>query len=87
MFSEFHFQEKRKRCKLLLQLTLSRGGGKNACATYFGLISSMAMPYKNSDTSQQKSRKSVFGPFLNRHQKKLFYTLLSIRPKYHESSK
>ena len=44
-------------------------------------------PYKNSETSQQKSRKCVFRPFLNRHQKKLFYSLLLIRPKYYESSK
>ena len=43
--------------------------------------------YENSDTSQQKSRKCVFRPFLNRHQKKLFYSLFPIRPKYYESSK
>ena len=28
------------------------------------------MPYKNSETSQQKSRKCVFRPFLNRHEKR-----------------
>ena len=44
-------------------------------------------PHKNSETSQQKSRKCVFRPFLNRHQKKLFYSLLLIRQKYYESSK
>ena len=47
----------------------------------------LAMPYKDSDPSQQKSRKCVFRPFLNRHQKKLFYSLLLIRQKYYESSK
>ena len=46
-----------------------------------------AMPYKDSDPSQQKSRKCVFWPFLNRHQKKLFYSLFQNRPKYYESSK
>ena len=30
-------------------------------------------PYKNSETSQQKSRTCVFRPCLNRHQKELFY--------------
>ena len=35
----------------------------------------------------QKSRKCVFWPFLNRHQKKLFYSLFQNRPKYYESSK
>ena len=34
----------------------------------------LAMPYKDSDPSQQKSRKCVFRPFLNRHQKELFYS-------------
>ena len=34
-----------------------------------------------------KSRKYVFRPFLNRHQKKSFYSLLLIRPKYYESFK
>ena len=43
--------------------------------------------YKDSDPSQQKSRKCVFWPFLNRHQKKLFYSLFQNRPKYYESSK
>ena len=47
----------------------------------------LAMPYKDSDPSQQKSRKCVFRPFLNRHQKKLFYSLFQTRPKYYESSK
>ena len=47
----------------------------------------LAMPYKDSDPSQQKSRKCVFRPFLNRHQKKLFYSLFQNRPKYYESSK
>ena len=47
----------------------------------------LAMPFKNSDTGQQKPRKYVFRPFINRHQKKLFYSLFSIRPKYYESSK
>ena len=47
----------------------------------------LAMPYKESDSSQQKSRKCIFRPFLNRHQKKLFYSLLLIRQKYYESSK
>merc|ERR1711954_427719 len=47
----------------------------------------LAMPYKDSDPSQQKSRKCVFRQFFNRHQKKLFYSLLLIRPKYYESSK
>ena len=47
----------------------------------------LAMPYKDSDPSEQKSRKCVFLPFLNRHQKNKFYSLLSIRPKYYESSK
>ena len=47
----------------------------------------LAMPYKDSDPSQQKSRKCVFRPFLNRHQKKLFYSLLLNRQKYYESSK
>ena len=37
----------------------------------------LVMPYKNSETSQQKSRKCVLRPF---------YSLLSIRPKYYESS-
>ena len=32
----------------------------------------LAMPYKDSDPSQQKSRKCVFRSFMNRHQKKLF---------------
>ena len=32
----------------------------------------LAMPYKDSDPSQQKSRKCVFRPFLNRHQKKFY---------------
>ena len=41
-------------------------------------------PYKNSEMSQQKSRKCVFQPFLNRHQKKLIYSLLLIRQKYYE---
>ena len=31
----------------------------------------LAMPYKDSDPSQQKSRKCVFWPFLNRRQKKV----------------
>merc|ERR1711942_587273 len=47
----------------------------------------LAMPYKDSDPSQQKSRKCVFWPFLNRHQKKLFYSLFQNRPKYYESFK
>ena len=47
----------------------------------------LAMHYKDSDPSQQKSRKCVFRPFLNRHQKKLFYSLLLIRQKNYESSK
>ena len=45
----------------------------------------LAMPYKNSETSQQKSSKCIFRSFMNRHQKKLFHSLLSIRPKYFES--
>merc|ERR1711954_635383 len=47
----------------------------------------LAIPYKDSDPSQQKSRKCIFRPFLNRHQKKFFYSLLLIRQKYYESSK
>jgi len=47
----------------------------------------LAMPYKDSDPSQQKSRKCVFRRFLNRHQKKLFYSLFQSRQKYYESSK
>ena len=47
----------------------------------------LAMPYKNSETRQQKSRKCVFRPFLNRNQKKLFYSFFQTRPKYYESSK
>ena len=47
----------------------------------------LPMPYKDSDPRQKKSRKCVFWPFLNRHQKKLFYSLLLIRQKYYESSK
>ena len=42
---------------------------------------------KDSYPRQQKSRKCVFWPFLNRHQKKLFYSLFQTRPKYYESSK
>ena len=47
----------------------------------------LAMHYKNSDMSQQKSRKCGFLPFLNRHQKKIFYSLLLNRQKCYESSK
>ena len=47
----------------------------------------LAMPYKDSDPSQQKSRKCVFRRFLNRHQKKIFYSLFQSRQKYYESSK
>merc|ERR1711954_506183 len=36
---------------------------------------------------KKKSRKCVFWPFLNRHQKKLFYSLFQTRPNYYESSK
>ena len=36
---------------------------------------------------QQKSRKCVFRPFLNRHQKKLLYSNFQTRPKYYVSSK
>ena len=43
----------------------------------------LAMPYKDTDPSQQKSRKCV----LHWHQKKLFYSLFQSRQKYYESSK
>ena len=46
----------------------------------------LAMPYKNSDASQQKSRKCVFRPFLNRHHKKVIVSLFQTRPKHYESS-
>jgi len=39
----------------------------------------LAMPFKNSETSQQKSRKCVFRPFFN--------WLFQTRPKYYEFSK
>ena len=42
----------------------------------------LPMPYKDSDPRQQKSRKCVFWQFLNRHQKKLFYSgqnIMSLR--------
>ena len=32
----------------------------------------LAMPYKDSDPSQQKSKKCVFRPFFNGHQKSYF---------------
>ena len=51
------------------------------------VISQDIEPYKDSDLSQQKSRKCVFRRFLNRHQKKLFYSLFQNRQKYYESSK
>ena len=47
----------------------------------------LAMPYKDPDQSEQKSRKCAFRPFLNKHKKKLFYSLLLIRQKYYGSSK
>ena len=40
--------------------------------------------YNFQDLSQQKSRKCVFWPFLNRHQKKLFYSLFQTRPNCYE---
>ena len=47
----------------------------------------LAMPYKDSDLIQQKSRKCDFRPFFNIHQKKLFYSLFQTRPQYNESTK
>ena len=51
---------------------------------YEAKMRALAMPYKNSDTSQQKSRKYVFGLFWI---KKSFYSLFQPRPKYYESFK
>ena len=51
--------------QVLLVLNLQPNFHKDPCKE--AKMRALAMPYKYSDPSQQKSRKCVFRPFLNRH--------------------